>query len=328
VDGFVEKNMETLSNELRDLGGQASIDLSRSIYAVGSNVIDPSNSSQRQYSPRDQATQQRSSIRGVSVSTQFRSSLQSLVNDLEQTQPHYIRCIKPNHFKHPALFSSGEVLKQLRYSGMMEAIRIRREGYAFREGHDTFYNRLRILLTSEELNAADSGVVQLVNVLSKRLHVTDADWQIGHSKIFLRKELSDKLERLVKLRIRCAARTISRFGRRVALRRLAGVLVAWVRFRLHMIRKYRRVRSATVIAAFARRNKQRVTFVMLRQRVILVQSVNRRRCARAITRKMRDPYCDKNYKECIALLGDEEARLQEAVKSRDFRAAAEAKDKM
>ena len=37
-------------------------------------------------------------------------------------------------------FSAGEVLKQLRYSGMMEAIRIRREGYALREDHLSFDN--------------------------------------------------------------------------------------------------------------------------------------------------------------------------------------------
>ena len=86
----------------------------------------------------------RSSIRGISVASQFRSSLQTLVSDLEETMPHYIRCLKPNLKKSPNSFDPGEVLRQLRYAVMMEAIRIRREGYALREGHESFYNRFHI----------------------------------------------------------------------------------------------------------------------------------------------------------------------------------------
>lgn len=202
VDGFVEKNMETLSTELRSLGYDSTIDLVQSVFscgAVGGGGPSP----------------KRSSIRGVSVGSQFRSSLQILVSDLERTQPHYIRCIKPNLRKAPNAFSSGEVLKQLRYSGMMEAIRIRREGYALREDHESFYGRFSVLLSQEDLEAG-SGIEHLVKVLSKRLAVTDADWQIGHSKIFLRRELSDKLERLATLRVHMAVRTLGRFGRSVA----------------------------------------------------------------------------------------------------------------
>lgn len=194
--------METLSTELRSLGYDSTIDLVQSVFscgAVGGGGPSP----------------KRSSIRGVSVGSQFRSSLQILVSDLERTQPHYIRCIKPNLRKAPNAFSSGEVLKQLRYSGMMEAIRIRREGYALREDHESFYGRFSVLLSQEDLEAG-SGIEHLVKVLSKRLAVTDADWQIGHSKIFLRRELSDKLERLATLRVHMAVRTLGRFGRSVA----------------------------------------------------------------------------------------------------------------
>ena len=110
--------METLSNELRDLGEESSRALLKEVYVAGNE---------------QSAASQRSSIRGVSVASQFRSSLQSLGADLERTQPHYIRCIKPNSTKSPGSFAAGEILKQLRYSGMMEAIRIRQEGYALRE---------------------------------------------------------------------------------------------------------------------------------------------------------------------------------------------------
>lgn len=170
MDGFVEKNMETMSNEMRDIGADSTNAVLHDVFSSGI-AIQTSNA-------------QRSSIRGVSVSYQFRSSLQTLVLDLEKTQPHYVRCIKPNPTKSAGVFASSDVLQQLRYSGMLEAIRIRREGYAFREEHEKFYDRFSLLLNPEEIQEENNGIAQLVEVLSKRLHVTDADWQIGHSKIF------------------------------------------------------------------------------------------------------------------------------------------------
>ena len=63
----------------------------------------------------------------------------------------------------------------------------------------------------------------LVQVIFKHLKAMDADWQIGHFKIiFTRRELSEKLERLAKLQVDAAARTLGRFGREVAERRLAS----------------------------------------------------------------------------------------------------------
>ena len=71
----------------------------------------------------------------------------------------------------------------MRYAGMMEAIRIRREVYAFRKTHESFYNRFNILLDAKDRKEGE-GISHLVSVLSKRLSVTDIDWQIGHSKYF------------------------------------------------------------------------------------------------------------------------------------------------
>jgi myosin heavy subunit len=298
--------METLSNELRELGEESTNDLSKKVYSYGN----------------DGASAQRSSIRGTSVGTQFRTSLQSLVRDLEQTQPHYIRCIKPNLSKTPNSFMTGEVLKQLRYSGMMEAIRIRREGYSLREEHESFFNRFSVLLNSDDLDSDTAGIVQLVRILSKRLHVDESDWQVGHSKIFLRRELADKLERLAKLRVHAAARTIGRFARGVVYARLSSFLTAWAHFRLHMLQQYREVRSATKIAAGIRCYSQRQRFIAVTRKIIRIQAVQRRKMAFERVRKVRDPYCDMSFKECRRLLRSEQSLLDDAVNSKDFRAAA------
>lgn len=308
--------MDTLSNELRDLGDESKLELPSKVYACSSNGA-PTTSS-------------RSSIRGVSVGSQFRTSLQALVADLEQTQPHYIRCIKPNSTKSSGNFLSGEVLKQLRYSGMMEAIRIRREGYALREEHESFYHRFSVLLSTADLEeeSEDTGIANLVKVLSKRLGVNDADWQIGHSKIFLRRELADKLERLAKLRVHVAARTLGRFGRYIVTRRLSALLVAWVRFRLVILKKYREQRAATKLTSAVRRFKQQQVYHGMRRGVIQLQSQQRRKLAVRYVRKIRDPFVDLSFRDCQALLQTETSRLEKAVIKKNFRLAAELETKM
>jgi myosin heavy subunit len=315
ADGFAEKNVENLSNELRDLGYTSSNFLTRDIFGASKTCVDSSTLARR------------SSIRGFSVSSQFKQSLQSLVEDLESTQPHYIRCIKPNSNKALNSFISGEVLKQLRYSGMMEAIRIRREGYALREEHKSFFDRFSVLLGADEMDG-EGGIERLVSVLSKRLNVTDADWQIGHSKIFLRRELSEKLERLAKLRVHRAARTIGRFGRATAHRRASVVLVAWIRFRLVMRKKYNIARASTVISSVFRMHLQRQKFTVAKIATIRIQSQQRMIASKIVVRKLRDPFCDMSRKDLKSMLKQEKINIDQAVKSRNFVAAAASESKL
>lgn len=317
ADGFVEKNMESLSNELKELGDSSSVDLAKAMYSHATSGADSS----------QQSSSRRSSIRGFSVAAQFKLSLQSLVEDLEKTQPHYIRCIKPNLKKSPNNFNAGEILKQLRYSGMMEAIRIRREGYALREPHQSFFGRFSVLLGPEDLDKG-AGIEQLVKVLSKRLNVTDADWQIGHSKIFLRRELSDKLERLAKLRVHAASRCLGKFGKKVVERRLSSLLVSWVRFRLKMLKKMRRHRAVSRIQALFRKNKHAQSFALTRTKIILIQSIQRKKMSQRRVRKIRDPFCDHTYKDIKEMLRAKKLAMERAVKAQDFKSAAEMEAKM
>jgi myosin heavy subunit len=210
---------------------------------------------------------------------------------------------------------------------MMEAIRIRREGYALREDHQSFFNRFSVLLGANDVEG-EVGIEQLVNILSKRLNVTDADWQIGHSKIFLRRELSDKLERLAKLRVHRAARTISRFGRTVAQRRAAMRLVAWARFRLVMIKYYKAQKASSKISSTYRMHTQKKFLKTFIQAVVKVQSQQRKVASVQVARKLRDPFCDMTYKDLKALLRNETSRMDEAIKGNDFQTAASIEGKM
>lgn len=320
VTGFVEKNVETLSNELKDLGSTSSNALVQEIFH--------SKTAQVPAGDRGVSTpSRRSTIRGVSVASQFRTSLQMLVMDLECTQPHYVRCIKPNPNKAHSVFDSGEVLRQLRYSGMMETIRIRREGYALREEHESFHRRFHLLLSMEEASGGE-GIGHLVEVLSKRLSLTDAEWQIGHTKIFLKRDLASKLETLAHLRVRGAARVLGRVGRRIARARAGGLLTAWAKLRLVLLRKRRAIAAADKIASAYRMHESRKSYTISLRTAVRIQALCRRLLARQRVQKLRDPYLDMSFKEVDDLHKEELARLEAAVNSKDFKTAADIETKM
>mmetsp|Transcript_31170 Transcript_31170/g.59243 ORF Transcript_31170/g.59243 Transcript_31170/m.59243 type:complete len:905 (+) Transcript_31170:1127-3841(+) len=318
VTGFVEKNVETLSNELKDLGSTSSNALTKNIFVSSvTPVADPGVST----------PSRRSTIRGVSVASQFRTSLQMLVMDLECTQPHYVRCIKPNTKKAYSVFDSGEVLRQLRYSGMMETIRIRREGYALREEHESFHRRFHLLLSTEEAKKGE-GIGHLVKVLSKRLSLTDAEWQIGHTKIFLKRDLASKLETLAHLRVRAAARVLGKVGRKIARERASRLLTAWMRLRLILIRKHREIAAANKISSVHRMYVIRKSYKTTLQSAIRIQSLCRRLIAYERVRKLRDPYSDMSFKELDILHKEEVARMETAVDAKDFKTAADIEKKL
>lgn len=319
VTGFVEKNVETLSNELKDLGSSSSKTFTVGMFASSSP---PTPSNDAVGTPA-----RRSTIRGVSVASQFRTSLQMLVMDLECTQPHYVRCIKPNTMKAPNAFESGEVLRQLRYAGMMETIRIRREGYALREEHESFYKRFHLLLSSSEAKKGD-GISHLVKVLSKRLNLTDAEWQIGHTKIFLKRELASKLEFLAHLRVHIAARIVGKFGRKVAQKRASKLLTLWGRFRVHMMRKNRKIAAINKISSAYRMYTERKAYRSTLACAVRLQCLGRRVVARERVKKLRDPYWDKSFKELDALHKQMLSQLDKAASAKDFKAAAELEKKL
>nr|CAB3451495.1 unnamed protein product [Digitaria exilis] len=94
-----------------------------------------------------------------SIGSRFKLQLQSLLETLSATEPHYIRCVKPNNLLKPAIFENQNVLQQLRCGGVMEAIRISCAGYPTRRTFYEFIDRFGILApdvlsgSSDEISA-------------------------------------------------------------------------------------------------------------------------------------------------------------------------------
>ena len=71
----------------------------------------------------------------------FQDSLAALMQTLGAAHPYFVRCLKPNLEKAASSFNTTIVLNQLRYSGMMETVRIRRAGYPVRREFADFMFR-------------------------------------------------------------------------------------------------------------------------------------------------------------------------------------------
>ncbi|RXH87188.1 hypothetical protein DVH24_028688 [Malus domestica] len=117
-----------------------------------------------------------------SIGSRFKQQLQQLLETLSSTEPHYIRCVKPNNVLKPAIFENKNVLQQLRCGGVMEAIRISCAGYPTRKAFAEFIDRFG-LLAPEVLDGSTDEVNACKRLLQK---VGLEGYQIGKTKVFLR----------------------------------------------------------------------------------------------------------------------------------------------
>ncbi|XP_044016052.1 myosin-VIIa isoform X1 [Aphidius gifuensis] len=197
--------------------------------------------------------------RAPTLSTQFKKSLDSLMRTLCNCQPFFIRCIKPNEYKKPMMFDRGLCCRQLRYSGMMETIRIRRAGYPIRHGFKEFVERYRFLISGippshkTDCHLATAKICQIV--LGK------SDYQLGQTKVFLKDAhdlyLEQERDRVLTKKILILQKNIR----------------GWV-YR----RRYLRIRHATIIIQkFWRAYEQRKKYKLMKSGYMRLQALVRSR---------------------------------------------------
>ncbi|KAG1940716.1 unconventional myosin-VIIa-like [Pimephales promelas] len=188
--GFLEKNRDSLHSDIIQLVHSSKNKFIKQIFQADvamflCGYLEPTASLQKGMETRK---------RSPTLSSQFKRSLELLMRTLSVCQPFFVRCIKPNELKKPMMFDSGLCVRQLRYSGMMETIRIRRAGYPIRYTFAEFVDRYRVLMPGvkpafkqEDLRGTSQRIV--VSVLQKA-----DDWQMGKTKIFLKDHHDMQLE--------------------------------------------------------------------------------------------------------------------------------------
>ncbi|XP_076928995.1 myosin-6-like, partial [Bidens hawaiensis] len=118
----------------------------------------------------------------TSLGTRFKQQLQALLETLSHTEPHYIRCVKPNNLLKPSIFENQNILQQLRCGGVMEAIRISMAGFPTRKPFKEFISRFKIFAPDEVKKSDDE--IKISRMLLEKANLQG--YQIGKTKVFLR----------------------------------------------------------------------------------------------------------------------------------------------
>ncbi|XP_075696180.1 myosin-10-like isoform X3 [Rhinoderma darwinii] len=123
----------------------------------------------------------------------YKESLSKLMSTLRNTNPNFVRCIIPNHEKRAGKLEPHLVLDQLRCNGVLEGIRICRQGFPNRIIFQEFRQRYEILTP----NAIPKGFMdgkQACAIMIKALELDPNLYRIGQSKIFFRAGVLAHLE--------------------------------------------------------------------------------------------------------------------------------------
>lgn len=65
--------------------------------------------------------------------------------ECEETDLHFIRCLKPNDLKVPQVFHHAMTLQQITYMGVLESIRVKQENFPYRYKYEDFYRTYELL---------------------------------------------------------------------------------------------------------------------------------------------------------------------------------------
>ncbi|KAJ4830636.1 hypothetical protein Tsubulata_036747 [Turnera subulata] len=182
----------------------------------------------------------------LSVATKFKGQLFQLMQRLETTTPHFIRCIKPNNFQSPGSYEQGLVLQQLRCCGVLEVVRISRSGFPTRMSHQKFARRYGFLLLE---NVASQDPLSVAVAILNQFDILPEMYQVGYTKLFFRTGQIGVLED-------------------TRNRTLHGILRVQSCFRGHQARSYLRNlrRGISVLQSFVRAEKTRKQYLALLQR--------------------------------------------------------------
>ncbi|KAM9575540.1 myosin-IIIa-like [Guaruba guarouba] len=122
------------------------------------------------------------SMKTQTVASYFRYSLMDLLSKMVVGQPHFVRCIKPNNDRQAHKFDKEKVLVQLRYTGILETARIRRQGYSHRILFANFIKRYYFICYKTNDDPPVSPETCAAILEKARLD----NWVLGKTKVFLK----------------------------------------------------------------------------------------------------------------------------------------------
>lgn len=214
------------------------------------------------------------------VADTFRQQLTSLVDLLNSTNPWYVRCIKPNLEKSATDYDDKQVLMQLRYLGMSDLIKIRREGYPIHLTKHQFVCRYRCLMlkylrfnpSASPIRLTEGCLQNYCYRMLEQFELNRKDWRVGKTMVFLRPDAYQPIEE-----------------RRNKLFQDMAILVqsSW---RGYIVRKsYNRKRlAAIIIQEKFRAHRDRLLYLRKKRATLTIQAHVRGMFAREVANALRE----------------------------------------
>eukprot|EP00929_Paragymnodinium_shiwhaense_P105639 TRINITY_DN7068_c0_g2_i2.p1 TRINITY_DN7068_c0_g2~~TRINITY_DN7068_c0_g2_i2.p1 ORF type:complete len:1114 (+),score=269.70 TRINITY_DN7068_c0_g2_i2:89-3430(+) len=266
ADAFLEKNKDLLSSDVMQLlkdpqacknafvTRQFSGELER-IFGAGA----AGGSEQRRVTK----------AKSYSVSSDFREQMESLMSTIKATEPHFVRCLKPNPRNAPHDFVRPAIVEQLRYQGVLQAVEVSRAGYPVRMSLQECWEEYRVLMPLQrqrnlEPRAALDRARGLLQYLDQHLSLPKHPsnglcWAVGKTKVFLKQEPANVIQGALLERRRTAATKLASHYKMVSCRR------RFQRIRQACVRFQARVRGAAARGELWRRRRQRASLRIQRR---------------------------------------------------------------
>ncbi|XP_039223849.1 unconventional myosin-XV isoform X3 [Crotalus tigris] len=244
VHKFLDKNYDQVRQDVLDLFVNSKIKMVASLFfshaqlvAQQRTMMGKNSTSKRKYKPQ-------------TVAAKFQQSLLDLVEKMERCNPFFVRCLKPNSKKEPGLFQADTVSNQLRSSGILETIRIRKEGFPVRIPFQIFIDRYRCLVDIRTDIIPDGW--NSVGVLKKLCPVTPEMYRIGTTKLFMKENIYQHLEAKREQIVHMAVVTLQRYVRGFLIKKRfyalrCKIILFQARARGYLVRqKYGRLRQTLI----------------------------------------------------------------------------------
>lgn len=285
-EGFIEKNRDTVPDEQQEV-----LKASSNKFLI--EVLEASAALREKESGSVQAKPTGAAVSGKRIGATvnrkptlggiFKSSLIELMHTINNTDVHYIRCIKPNEAKEAWKFEGPMVLSQLRACGVLETIRISTAGYPTRWTYEEFALRYYMLVRSNEWTSEIRGMVTAI--LNKAIGKGREDkYQLGKTKIFFRAGMLALMENLRTARLNEAAimiqkNLLARYYRQRYLEARQSILYSQALLRGFIARRkaenMRQNKAATTIQRCWKGSREAKRFNVVKRSATLFTAVSR-----------------------------------------------------
>ncbi|KAH9256360.1 hypothetical protein BASA81_005593 [Batrachochytrium salamandrivorans] len=190
-EGFLEKNMDLLYRDLVELMGSSKSKMLQELFP--------------------EALEKHDGKKPITAGSQFRIDMQNLVDDLMKCDPHYVRTIKPNDNKQSGNFDEARVAHQVRYLGLLENVRVRRAGFAYRHTFKLFVHRYQMICPSLWLKPKSGDLKRDSQAILDSMAISGSGttYALGKTKIFIKRpETLFSLEEMRETKMHDVARMI------------------------------------------------------------------------------------------------------------------------